>query len=421
MLFRVSLPVASEAIILLLPSVKTCFAPYAGAFVHSGFVHRRSEAGGKSGRELLSVVLRHRESWRQVMLWHENWRQAQVNFVKWWRREGAVIAVQAPKDTPWEQIEKPESVKDLEVNWLDPHYRTRRQIYQLSRTWCGGDVPPVFETSIGPGSLGTFVGSEPGLAPDTVWYHPCIDDPDTYPEIRFDPDDYWFNVHRLLIETGVRNSKGRYFVGMPDLIENIDILAQMRSPQTLMIDMIERPRWVEKCVSQLNRVYFEAFERLYRIIQLPDGGNIFAPFKIWGPGKTAKVQCDASAMFSAEMFRRFVVPALTEQCRWLDNSMYHLDGTQAMHHLDALLEIDALDAIEWTPQSGIENGGHPRWYPLYRKILNAGKCVQAIGVSPDEVKPLLDACGAAGMYIMCNAGSESEARRVVETVNKYRK
>ena len=69
--------------------------------------------------------------------------------------------------------------------------------------------------------------------------------------------------------------------------------------------------------------------------------STFGAFGIWAPGKTAKLQCDASAMFSPDMFQRFVVPSLTEQCEWLDYSMYHLDGSQAMCHLDALLGIDA--------------------------------------------------------------------------------
>jgi hypothetical protein len=93
-----------------------------------------------------------------------------------------------------------------------------------------------------------------------------------------------------------------------------------------------------------------------------------------------------------------------------------------MHHLDALLNIDELDAIEWTPQSGIEGGGHERWYPMYKKILDAGKCVQAIGVLPEQVKPLLDACGAPGLFIlMWGAASESQARRLADLVDTYRK
>lgn len=354
-------------------------------------------------------------------LWKSNWEQTRANICKWWKRQGPVLAVFAPADKPHEEIAPPPEMPDLQMRWLDPYARVKRSMYQVSRTYHGGDAFPMIDTLIGPGSLGTFIGSEPGLSKETVWYHPCISDPESYPEIRFNPEDYWFNVHRILLETGVRLAEGRFIVGMPDLIENIDILSQMRDPQTLMLDLIERPEWVEQSVAQINRVYFEAFDKLYEILnKTPWGGNAFCAFHLWGPGKTAKLQCDASAMFSTEMYQRFVVPALTEQCRWLDNSMYHLDGTQAMHHLDTLLKIEALDAIEWTPQAGIENGGNARWYPLYKKILAAGKGVQAVGVKPEEVKPLLDACGGEGLYIMCSARTQSEAQRLEDLVEKYR-
>ena len=118
-------------------------------------------------------------------------------------------------------------------------------------------------------------------------------------------------------------------------------------------------------------------------------------------------------MISPAMFREFVVPALTEQCEWLDYSMYHLDGTTALQHLDAILEIEPLDAIEWTPQSGLEGGGSPRWYDLYRRIKTAGKSVQAVGVTPAEVAPLIDAIGPEGLYITTRCATEAEARRLV--------
>jgi len=326
----------------------------------------------------------------------------------------------SPKDKPWEDIPEPAAIADLQTRWCDPAYRLKRGEWQMSRGYFGGEAFPVFEAHIGPGSLGTFIGSEPGFAPDTVWYHTCIDDPTTYPEIRFDPENYWFRVHMALLQWGVKNARGRYLVGVPDLIENIDTLSQMRDPQTLMMDLIEHPRWVKRSVTQINRAFFDAFDRIYDLVKGIRGGNAWAAFRLWGPGKTAKLQCDASAMFSTAMYEEFVVPALTEQCRWLDYSLYHLDGTQAMHHLDSLLKIDALDAIEWTPQSGIEGGGDARWYPMYKKIIDAGKCVQAVGVRGEEIKPLLDACGADGMFILSWLGSESEARRAVDLVDKYR-
>ncbi|MCP4628496.1 MAG: cobalamin-binding protein, partial [bacterium] len=88
-----------------------------------------------------------------------------------------------------------------------------------------------------------------------------------------------------------------------------------------------------------------------------------------------------------------VVPSLTEQCEYVDYSMYHLDGKEEFVHLDASLDIDALDAIEWTPNDGEPLGGDPKWFDLYRRILDAGKSVQAYLVWAHEIVPLLDAIG----------------------------
>jgi hypothetical protein len=121
-------------------------------------------------------------------------------------------------------------------------------------------------------------------------------------------------------------------------------------------------------------------------------------------------------MISPKMYRRFVVPSLMAQCEWLDHSLYHLDGTQALVHLEALLEIAALDAIEWTPQAGIESGGNKRWYDLYRRILAAGKSVQVVNVEPDELIPLLDAIGSDGVYVLMQFQNERQADKIRQRV-----
>ena len=217
----------------------------------------------------------------------------------------------------------------------------------------------------------------------------------------------------------MRVSQGRFPVTIPDLVENLDILSALRGPQHLLLDLIERPDFVEERIAEINQVYFQVFEQLYKIVRDPLGGSVFSAFGIWGPGKTAKVQCDAAAMISPRMFRRFAVPALAEQCAWLDYSLFHLDGMQAISHLDALLEIEELDAIEWTPQVSLPQGGDPMWYDLYRRILKAGKSVQAIDVHPHEVISLLEAVGPQGMFVRVSAGRKPR-RALVKAVEAYR-
>ncbi len=125
-------------------------------------------------------------------------------------------------------------------------------------------------------------------------------------------------------------------------------------------------------------------------------------------------------MFSPAMFEEFVVPSLAAQCTWLDNSMYLLDGHQCIPHIDLLLSIDALDAIEWTPDLKVPGGGDPFWYPIYRRILDAGKSVQAINVAPAQIVPLLDAIWSMGLYKMTQFNDEEEANALMEMVVKYR-
>ncbi len=370
--------------------------------------------------------------------WKDDWALTRDRFQAWWRRDGLILDITAPRDNPRISGISPAPIRggssgidpdypltgsepvSLETAWLDPERRAQLAELHLARTFFGGEAFPYFDTHIGPGSLGMFLGAKTEFDPDTVWYYPCIDDPDAHPPFAFDPKAPWVVKHQAIIEAGLRRSAGRFLVGMPDLIENIDVLAALRGTSTLLFDMIERPEWVRQRVAEINAAFFAAFDYLYDLIKDPWGGNAFSAFHVWGVGKIAKVQCDMAAMISPAMFETFVVPALIEQCGWLDHAMYHLDGTQAMVHVDHLLQIGDLDAIEWTPQAGRPDGGDPVWYDLYRRVLAGGKSVQIIQVKPGEVLPLINAIGTHGVYIMTMAETETEARSLVEAVEAYR-
>ncbi|HSV74814.1 MAG TPA: hypothetical protein VLH79_13730 [Chthonomonadales bacterium] len=344
------------------------------------------------------------------LAWKPDGGEARRVLTKWWEGQGLALHVTAPRDEPAEAI-APAPSADLPTRWLDAEHRVQASLHHLSRTYHGGVAVPMVNTDVGgPGSLGLFLGAEGRLTETTVWYEPCIEDPDAHRPLRFDDECEWWRIHERVLTEAERRSRGRCLVGFPDLIENVDTLAALRGNERLLLDMVERPEWVERRVDEINEAFFACFERIESLVRSPWEGNAWHAFGIWGPGRTAKVQCDFCCMVSPAMFRRFVQPALTRQCAWLRYSMFHLDGTQALPQLDNLLSIEPLRAIEWTPQAGLPGGGSPRWFDLYRRILAAGKCVQAIGVLPEEVEPLLDAVGVDGMFVTVCAASEEQAR-----------
>ncbi|MEJ5198386.1 MAG: trimethylamine corrinoid protein 2 [Anaerolineae bacterium] len=358
------------------------------------------------------------------LIWKSDWPQAREQWARFWHREGMAIVLHPVRKQPVEPLPPPPPPTSLEQKWLDPGYRAARTEYEMATHAFPAEALPIFDTNIGPGSLGMILGAEVRLDEDTVWYYPCIGDPDSYGPIRFEPEgNLWFARHMALIEAGVQRAQGRYLVGIPDLIEGLDTLAALRGDMQLLYDLKERPEWVKERLAEINAAYFQVFDLMYERVRDAAGGNAFTAFRIWGPGKTAKLQCDFSANISPRMFRTFVSPYLAEQCAWLDYSLYHLDGTTALQHLEPLLEIEELDAIEWTPQAGRPGGGSPEWYGLYKRIRAAGKGVQAVGVALDEVIPLLDAVGPAGMCIVVGDASfdEAAAERLLKALEPYRR
>jgi hypothetical protein len=356
----------------------------------------------------------------EELLWKDDWRTTRDRFSAWWRREGLLLWVTAPREQPREALPEPPPPANPTQQWIDPEYRLQRAEWEMSRTWYGAEAFPCFDPQIGPGNLATFVGATPEYAADTVWFHPCITDPDAHPPLRFDPAGRHFAEQMAIIEKALAGSRGRYLVGLPDLIEGIDILVSLRGMEALLEDMIDRPRFIEHGTREINEAWFDVFTRIEARVKDPWGATTWACFHLWGEGRTAKVQCDVSAAFSPAMYRTFVAPQLTAQCRWLDNSLYHLDGLQCLGHLDALLEIEELDAIQWTAGAGRAGDGDPQWYELYRRIRAAGKGVMATDVKPAEIIPLLDAVGPKGLFIVAEARSEDEARELERAVEAYR-
>jgi hypothetical protein len=94
----------------------------------------------------------------------------------------------------------------------------------------------------------------------------------------------------------------------------------------------------------------------------------------------------------------------------MEYPLYHLDGIGALPHLDMLLELPNLRAIQWVPGAGKERLA--QWYDVIRKILGARKSVQVFA-QVDEVDDLIANVGTRGLLISVS-GSEEELIKLAE-------
>lgn len=225
------------------------------------------------------------------------------------------------------------------------------------------------------GSVASYLGSEIGFKEDTVWFNKCLDSWDGVPKLEFDPENKWFKKHIQLAKDCKELAGDDFVVDMPDLMENIDVLASLRGAQDILFDLLDEPDMIGERIQEVTDCYYEYYDRFYDIIKDEEGGNAYTVFQIWGPGRTVKLQCDFSAMMSPEDFRKYIQPSLREQSEKVDHVLYHLDGPAAIKHMDALMEIDGIDALQWTSGDAGPDGTLPDWDVIYDKAIAAGKSI----------------------------------------------
>ena len=349
-----------------------------------------------------------------------NWEESKKNYIDWWAGKGLVITMweACKKDgLPHFETTNPEPPVSLEQRWFDPEWRSRQLHHEMSVSSMLADIPPVANTQLGPGSMAAILGARLEAREDTIWIR---HKEDWDGQIKLDQSNEWWNLHLDLLKACKAKAGGKYFIGCPDLMEGLDVLAGLRGNDNVLLDMIMDPDGLEEQVRKVNEIYFDVFDQIYDIIREGDE-MAFCYFSIWAPGKCSKFQSDISVMISEDDFRRFVQPYLWEQCRRIPYSLYHLDGVDAIRHLDAILEIPELKAVQWTPGYGQPQGGDPCWFDLYKKIKAAGKSVIPCWVKPDELKPLLDEVGPEGLNIEMDIQNEKEMQSVIEISDKYRK
>ena len=350
--------------------------------------------------------------------WKSNLEETKQRYINWWKQKGIILNMWEHFQEgvqPHAEITPPAPAKDLSQKWFDPQWRAEYLDWYVAHSSLKADILPVANTQLGPGSLAAILGGVFEGGEDTIWIHP---NPDFTDEIVFNPEHPNWILHKELLKACKAKANGHYFVGMPDLMEGLDVLAALKGTDRVLLDTVMQPEILEQQMQQINDIYFKVFDELYDIIREGDE-MAFCYFSSWAPGKMSKLQSDISTMISQDDYRRFVQPFIREQCQKIDYTLYHLDGVGAMHHLPALLEIEELNAIQWTPGVGEPQGGSHKWYDLYKKILAGGKSVMACWVTLDELKPLLDHIGADGVHLEMDFHNEKEVEQAMRIVEEY--
>ncbi|MEI8314533.1 MAG: hypothetical protein WCG79_03680 [Verrucomicrobiota bacterium] len=295
----------------------------------------------------------------------------------------------------------------LRERWLDVEFVVDSAIAAMETTTYLGDALPVFWPNIGPEITATLYGCELEFGEVTSWSTPVIHDPSDWNRIATAQPDfsnlYWQKCEAMT-KLAIERCDGRYLVGLTDLHGAYDILAALREPIHLCTDLLDCPELVDRAARNVARGFAAAFARNRALVSSAGMGSVF-----WAPcyhaGAAYIPSCDFWCMVSPAMARDLVYPTLVTEMTGLERSIFHLDGPQALPHLDLTLSLPGLGALQWVFGAG--HGPASRWLDVYRRARAAGKSLQVTAENAQDALTVLRALGPAGLWFTIDQPFES--------------
>lgn len=366
------------------------------------------------------------------MLYKNDWDQVKQRFDRFWKNENddrCCLAVTAKKDySDWFVYHDKYDINRFDDDdydsikhwWCDVEENVKRSEFIFQNTYYGAEALPISYTNWGAMAICSFLGSEPIFNKKSVWYDKVISDWETW-EWSFDQtNNPYYNNTREITKALSDNAKGKYFSGLPELGSAGDILSLLRGMDSLCMDIYDHPDQMKQAITYITDLFLSLQDDLYEIVKpTNDGGGVLPWMSLWMPGKNGnQLACDFSWVISNDHFKEFFLAELLAEANWSDYATYHLDGSMCIkNHLETLLSIEQIKAIEFTPGAGSQPASYAEYLPAYKRIQQKGKQLILVA-EPQEIDILTANLSPKGLFIITRTDTEEEANRLIDIAAK---
>lgn len=305
----------------------------------------------------------------------DRWETVRKNYRSWWDGtldrplvKAAVRYYEPDRPAPAAAFPSQSNCHNFSVS---PEAVVDAVDYELSQFEFLGDSFPMWNFDFfGPGVLAAFCGAKLDNSSGRVWFFPENKRPLDEIHICYNPENRWVQRIKAIYRAAQERWGGSVLLGMPDLGGVMDVVASFCESENLLYALYDEPEEVLRLCREVQTAWMEAYRDLNSVLQPCNPGNSNWS-GVFSDRTSYIIQCDFCYMIGNPMFRRFVLPDLAESCRELDDTIYHLDGTGELNHLDDILAIPELNAVQWVYGDGQPTA--PHWLDVYRRIHEAGK------------------------------------------------
>ena len=102
----------------------------------------------------------------------------------------------------------------------------------------------------------------------------------------------------------------------------------------------------------------------------------------------------------------------------MKDSIFHLDGPDALRHLDWVLNCELFSAVQWVFGAG--QGDAKDWIHIYKQILDSGKSIQVYAQSAADALEVVSQVGKQGVWVSLYDpfANRSEAEKFIQEMER---
>ena len=309
------------------------------------------------------------------------------------------------------------SWKSLKERWWDTAYQIELFEYKLRYSTFNAETFPVFWPNLGPEVYTAFYGTELEYREVTSYAVPVLHDWSQMGALRLDFENPYFRKLEEMTHEALKRCDGRYLVGYTDIHAGIDCAAAFRDPQQFCMDMLTEPEMAMKLLEISSRDFHTVFNHFDSILKAHNQLSV-TWMGIPSYGKIHIPGCDFASMLSPEDFNTFVLPFIKREIAPMTHNIFHVDGKGVARHLDKILELPEINAIQWVQGMGLD-APIMQWVPLIKKVQAAGKSL-VIDLQLSELEPFMQAVSPVGILLCIDAGVDLQAA-VIRRVMKWKR
>jgi hypothetical protein len=200
--------------------------------------------------------------------------------------------------------------------------------------------------------------------------------------------------------------RDRIPVGQPILRGPADMVAALRGSSEMVFDLYDAPREFQRLAERCADFASGLIRAQHAATGPFAGGYLIEQLGLWASAPIARLQEDASALFSPDLYVRLLQPADRRMAEAFPVSAIHLHSS-SLFLLDRILEIEALRCIQINKDVG--NAAIAEMLPYFRLVQARGRCLLIRGaLDCSDLELLRRHLSPDGLYLQIVIGAAED-------------